>query len=287
MRGRKDHYLPQGYLRGFIHPSRRNTDKLLWHYDVQYKKWKQRSAAAVGYEVGFYDPIGTNAQLEIADETFVELENKYSLMIDELAANNFDKWRYHFNFFLHFMQMMRARSPLFFKHNKAYLQSKRVLSIKETAPIDQSESKAKPASLPDAFIKNYSLMQMREEILKGPDQLKDFDWALRWTEDPDNPLITSEQPFTMAAPLRPDGTAMTMFEAFEYEETWLHFPLCWQATLFGSRKRITDPPTERIAPEALINFRKTYFEKAENYVVSPVRLDDEGAPVNFPRSRAT
>src|SRR5579862_3221457 len=109
IRGRKDHYLPQGYLRGFIHPARRNLQNPLWHYDLHHKRWKQYSPAAIGYQVGFYDPIAPGTELEIADETFAELETKYPPLINELVASNFERWRYHFKFFLHFMQMIRAR----------------------------------------------------------------------------------------------------------------------------------------------------------------------------------
>lgn len=278
MKGRKDHILPQGYLRGFIHPSRKDVPRPLWHYDVHHRKWKQYSEAAIGYEVGFYDPIGAETQLEIADETFAELENKYPPLISDLAKENFARWRYHFGFFLHFMQMMRARSPLFFAHNSADLQSQQAYVIKEIDPLDNRKMKVEPIDLPQTFIKNRSLAQMRDEILRGPDRLKDFDWALRWTDNPDDPLITSEQPFVMSGELLPDGTALTMEQAFAHEETWLHFPLCWQAALFGSRKRITDPPTARFLKDGLHNFRKVYFEKAENYVVSPLRLESNAMP---------
>jgi hypothetical protein len=92
-------------------------------------------------------------------------------------------------------------------------------------------------------------------------------------------MCTQKQLYTLTAAIRLWLVSISL--------VWSRVVDSYHAALFGSRKRITDPPTERIAPEVLINFRKTYFEKAENYVVSPVRLDDEGAPVNFPRSRAT
>ena len=278
MRGRKDHYLPRGYLKGFIHPNRQSLQKPLWHYDVESKQWAECSPAEVGFEVGFYDPLSPSTELEIADETFAKLEREYPPLIKELAANQFANWRHHFSFLLHFMQMMRARSPLFFQHNKADLESRNPHVIEEIDPTDNRKMRVKPVSLPPAFIKNRSLMQMREEILKGPDWLKDFDWALRWTDNPDDPCITSEQPFAMA------GTARTMVEAFEHEATWLHFPLCWQAALFGSRTPITDPPTDRFVPDTLHDLRNTYFTHAENYVISPLLLDDAGAPNSESRS---
>ena len=40
---RRDHYVPQGYLRGFIHPSRLEHDQPLWHFDVAQDVWSERS----------------------------------------------------------------------------------------------------------------------------------------------------------------------------------------------------------------------------------------------------
>jgi len=34
-KGRRDHYLPQGYLRGFIDPARRDEAQPLWLLDVR------------------------------------------------------------------------------------------------------------------------------------------------------------------------------------------------------------------------------------------------------------
>jgi hypothetical protein len=37
-RGRKDHYVPQGYLRGFIDPARSECDHPLWYLDLVSKE---------------------------------------------------------------------------------------------------------------------------------------------------------------------------------------------------------------------------------------------------------
>jgi hypothetical protein len=279
--GRKDHYLPRGYLRGFIHPKRKNLHKPLWHYDVVSKVWKQYSPAQVGFKYGFYDPAPPSTELPVADEAFSRLEREYPPLIKELARDNFSNWRYHFAFLLQFMHMMRARSPLFFAHNRADLQSRQAFRIEEIDPIDNRKVKVQPVSLPAHFIKNQSLTVMRDEILRGPERLKEFDWALRWTDDPDDPCITTEQPFVMEAPPRSDGTIMTMTEAFESGETLLHFPLCWQAVLYGSRRHFTDPPTDRFVPQTLHNLRKSYFDNAQNYVVSPLKLEEQAATPIF------
>jgi hypothetical protein len=186
----------------------------LWRYDVCRKVWKERSPAQVGYRIAMYDPISPHDQRLVADELFENLENNYPPLIRELSETNFKTWRHHFAFLLKFMQMICSRSPLFFEHT-------------ESAALD----------------KDTALSLMRVEMLRGPSQLREFDWALRWTDDPNDPCIASEQPFVMEHPTSLDGTAPTSTEAFLLsEKTWLYFPLCWKAVLFGSRSKITDPP---------------------------------------------
>jgi hypothetical protein len=63
-KGRKDHYLPQGYLRGFISPSRADLQKPLWCFDTKQKAWSEVSTAEIGYDIGFYDHRGPGALVE-------------------------------------------------------------------------------------------------------------------------------------------------------------------------------------------------------------------------------
>jgi Protein of unknown function (DUF4238) len=251
MTGRNDHFLPQGYLRGFIHPDRQNMPQPLWGYDVCRKIWRPRSTAQVGYQVGMYDAISQDEQRFVADDLFKNLENKYPKLIRELSETNFITWRHHFAFLMNFMQMICSRSPLFFKHAESV-----------------------------ALGKNEALSLMHVEMLMGPRQLRDFDWALRWVDDPNDPCIATEQPFAMEHPTNLDGTAPTSAEAFLHsDKTWLYFPLCWNAVLFGSRAKITDPATDKFDLRDLHRVRRTYFTKAKDFVVSPLRLDQDGMPL--------
>jgi hypothetical protein len=52
-KGRRDHYLPQGYLRGFIDPARENEEKLLWKLNIPSKQWAEKSTKALGFVHGF------------------------------------------------------------------------------------------------------------------------------------------------------------------------------------------------------------------------------------------
>jgi hypothetical protein len=61
--GRKDHYIPQGYLRGFVDPARESLDKPLWHFALESGEWSEKSSSKVGWARGFY---AANTELEHA-----------------------------------------------------------------------------------------------------------------------------------------------------------------------------------------------------------------------------
>src|ERR1035441_3890599 len=91
-RKRRDHYLPQGYLRGFIDPARTQEDRPLWHFDIRTKQWDERSPSEVGHGQGFYDYAGEKVSMEPADITFASLERNYPIVRERLIANTFATW---------------------------------------------------------------------------------------------------------------------------------------------------------------------------------------------------
>lgn len=76
---RRDHYIPQGYLRGFIDSSRANHPRPLWCFDIPKNRWLAKSPKEVGHRKGFYDYVHAGALLEneSADSSFLRLENDY------------------------------------------------------------------------------------------------------------------------------------------------------------------------------------------------------------------
>jgi hypothetical protein len=66
-KNRRDHYLPQGYLRSFIDPARAHLPKPLWCFHLGTNKWKERSAKQIGYIDGFYDYAIENTVAEHPD----------------------------------------------------------------------------------------------------------------------------------------------------------------------------------------------------------------------------
>ena len=106
---------------------------------------------------------------------------------------------------------------------------------------------------------------MREEIKKGADWLSNFHWALRYTDSPNDPVITAESPFVSIGTSADVGTALTD------PETLIYFPICWQAFLFGSVRRF-DVETERFHPGTLQHVRRGYRDNGRKFLVSPQKL---------------
>src|SRR5207248_316731 len=103
----------------------------LWHFDVPRKTWSERSPREVGYDIGFYDYVGDFPELASADRAFDELERTYPLARDHIVSD-FSRWTDHREFLLTFMQMMKARSLLFFeqKHQEGLnLQAIKVVEV--------------------------------------------------------------------------------------------------------------------------------------------------------------
>ena len=92
MANRRDHYLPQGYLRGFIDPDRKNRHRPLWHLDIPTGDWTEKSPKQVGYEDGFYDYAGEARELIHPDIAFAKLEREFPVVRDRLINTKFEGW---------------------------------------------------------------------------------------------------------------------------------------------------------------------------------------------------
>jgi hypothetical protein len=179
----------------------------------------------------------------------------------------------HREFLLNFMQMMRARSTLFRRQKVAEGKTLQAYVIEEVYH-DRNAIKLKsmtPSPVPPAFIKNRAIIEMREEIQKGAAWLKDFYWALRFTDSIADPFIISELPFVAEGSVV--ATGVELKEALDHPDTLLMFPLCWQACLFGSRRRF-DVETDKFGPEDMRNIRKRYRDRAEKFLLSPIKVDE-------------
>jgi len=267
-RNRRDHYVPQGYLRGFIDPWRLGHSQPLWHFDVTQGVWSERSTREVGYRIGLYDLTTVNDVLETADSTFKAFENTFPRVRREMIAKNFENWLDHREFLLHYMQMMRARSTLFFEQKSVDGQSLLLYEIERVNPdgvsvVLRSMEPSRPSS---NFIRNWTITEMRTEIKKGVGWLTDLDWALRVCGSPDDPFVTSESPLLLS------GSGSNVAECAQHPDSLFFFPLCWQACLIGSRRPF-DFTTGVFGHEDMATFRRMYRQSAKLFLVSPQKLN--------------
>jgi len=89
----------------------------------------------------------------------------------------------------------------------------------------------------------------------------------RYTESPEEPVITTDQPVVFLS------TASSLAQGWQHPEAIIYFPLCWQACLFGSRWRF-DIETAAFLPEDIKRLRSHFRESADAFVVSPCRIDE-------------
>jgi hypothetical protein len=109
-RNRLDHYVPQGYLEGFIDPSGNGQ---LSVFDKQRGAWFESGTPGVGAIRGFYDYSEGSDPHQTADDAFGELETTFPKLRRELVGGGFADWNKRLDMLLRFAQMLRARSLLF------------------------------------------------------------------------------------------------------------------------------------------------------------------------------
>lgn len=247
--GRRDHYVPRGYLRGFLHPKRPSDSKLLWVLDVKRDTWSEKSPSAIGWERGFYDySLGSNPDAT-ADEAFRFLENKVPTIRDRIRKEGFPNWIRYREVLVEFAVMMAVRSPLF---------------------REQVASKNRPPSVTgstdSSAAKDSAITLMRREMRRLPQQWEAFDWVLRYTNDPDNPFIACDQVVGMT------GSAPTLEEAVQNHDFWLACPLAWDMCLLASSLPLD---TDLTAPHRLEHIRELQAQmkgQARKFVASPTRI---------------
>ena len=274
-RGRRDHYLPQGYLRGFVDPARENEDKPLWKLDIASRQWAERSTKAVGFIDGFYDYAGEGPEVEqlpSADNAFSKLENEFPIVRDKLLSlrkKGFRNWTRHLDFLLRYMDMIRARSPMYFAHREAAWKATPTWIIDKVDGNKITVKSMEGSPPPDDFIKNKTISEMREEIQKNGAWLWGFNWALRYTESVTEPFVTNEAP--LVADEIPKSVPET--EALQHPDTLLYFPVCWQVCMFGSLRRF-DRGTDKLNSDDMKVARRKYRFFAQDFLISPTKLDD-------------
>jgi hypothetical protein len=247
--GRRDHFSPQGYLRGFVHPDRVKGDKLLWVLSVQQQEWSEQSTESIGWTRGLYDyPAGSDPDAT-AEEVFLRPENDFPRVRERIRHEGVTAWPRYRDQLVLFAAMLAARSPLFLEQAAA--------SIRDSL-----------AHLPNAdeLARNYAITTMRAEVpARAARWNNDLHWALRFTGDPESPVVASDQSIGM------DGVVADQRVALEDAGTVLFFPLSWDMCLFGSPAKF-DNECEEFLESDLRRLRTFVAKQARLFVASPVRL---------------
>ena len=274
LNGRKDHWLPQGYMRGFVAPSRSAEPRPLFCFDRYTQKWSCVSTSEIGFGNGFYDYArGTKHEAsKHPDSVFARLEREFPQKREQLAANRFESWEQHKDFLIEFMQMIRARSPLAMEQHQAVARSYRGSVITSVAPDRMSATvdSMEPRPLPGPAVRNITINRMLEDVQAGASWGSGMDWCLRYTDNEADPFCTTDQAAVVRGSASgPDANEPVSFELLAHPETLVIFPLCWQSCLFGSPRKF-DKSYDLADPQQLEGLRHEQKERCNRFVIAPM-----------------
>ena len=248
-KGREDHYVPQGYLRGFIHPQRVKLQQPLWVLDVERGTWSEKAPSQIGWERGFYDYSPSSNPDETADEAFQFLENNVPRIRDRIRNEGHASWVRDREVLVEFMVMMAVRSPLF---------REQVLA-KELSQLHKGSNG-------NGAAKDSAIALMVREMRRTPHPWQELDWVLRYTKEAENPFVASDQVVGMT------GSAPTLEESLQINDFWLYCPLSWDMCLIGSSRPLD---ADRSAPhelEYVLQLQTLMKQQARRFVASPSQI---------------
>lgn len=248
-KGRRDHYVPKGYLRGFVHPQRVDLPELLWVLNVERGTWSEKSPSQIGWERGFYDYSPGSDPDETADEAFQFLENNVPAIRNRIRNEGHTSWVRDREVLVEFVVMMAVRGPLF---------REQVLA--------KELSRSPTGSNRKGAAKDSAITLMVKEMRRVPHQWQGFDWVLRHTETPENPFVASDQVVGMT------GSARTLEEAVQINDFWLFCPLSWDMCLIGSSRPLDADLTAPHELEHVVELQTLMKRQARTFVASPTQI---------------
>lgn len=281
-RNRKDHYVPQSYLKGFVDEvARGKNDRPLWCLNKWRNQWERKSPKQICHVVGMYDFSNDAIAAEHADVTFKQMEDRFRDVREGFLRNDFADWKKDLDFLLNYMQMIRVRSPQYFVDQGRALKDSQIAIITSVDHIENKVTHDGFRRLTEAEAHDHTLAKMREEFRKGSDWMLDFHWQIRTTFDAQNPVVTSEQPLFVKGEKTLTEREMT-WEVLKDERSEVWFPLCWQAAIVG-RIQPFDADTTPFDESTLRELRHIVTEMSPQYVISPqviegLALDGHEAP---------
>lgn len=279
IRNRRDHYIPQGYLRGFIGPGNELAQKPLWVFDIPHQAWSQKSTKQFAYEYGLYDYSEESPSDTIAvDLSFAGLEQDFPQVRNEMSSDGFINWTIHKDFLFRFMDMMRLRSLLALSQMRQVANATRMLEIEKVLETSRDPSSAeqtfetvkyKEKTFNDEnekqrLVKNFTLTEMRLALERPAPWLSSLSWVLRYTTDSNQPFVCSEYPLLMSGPETESPAALAN------PDTLLFFPISWRACLVGCPAQL-EKETSEFHSEEVERVRRIYRGSATKFIASPRR----------------
>jgi hypothetical protein len=244
-KGRKDHILPVGYLEGLT-----DTQGLLQVFHIKEPKWFPKKPNGVGYKPGFYDDSEGVKPDQTADQAFREYEVQFPEVRREMIASNFSDWRKHLDFLLRYINMFRVRSELFRDHvfqSFAQQPPMVVAEIHENVPHPKipgktaTRIKLDPMPQTGAVLQttynNLSISKMRADLLEVPKFFFDFDWCLRYTTDPNKPVITADDAIRLELGDASPEEALKHFDTHLYFSALLASVPYWRPSSIGTENQ--------------------------------------------------
>jgi hypothetical protein len=267
--GRLDHLLPQGYLEGFINPSKPGK---LSVFSIERQQWFESTPRRVAAIKGFYDYSPGSAPDQIADQDFKEFEDGFPNVRRGLVANGFSGWQSHLDFLLRYAQMLRVRSERFRKQTVANARQQPMARVKEVFndPVSGKTSIRygefmETAEKRETFLRNMAITTMRREIAKGAAFFSQLHWCLRIAGGVTDPVITGDDAIIV------EGKAPTLEAALNDAATLIFFPVCRHACLIGSPAKF-DLDTGAFHASDLKLLQSRYIKGECRFAYSPKRL---------------
>jgi hypothetical protein len=188
---------------------------------------------------------------ETADQALSVCENQLPRIRERIRADGYESWALDRQILVSFVAMMAARSPLFRTQS---------VSMVESSLVQEPNS--------EAHARNFSITLMRSEMKRRATEWDRFDWALGYTENPEDPLVTGDQPVGMR------GAARDQRTAWQRNDFWLWCPIAWDMCMIASSLPLIGPPTTALSPEYLAEIRTLTAKQATRFVASPCVLAD-------------
>lgn len=268
--GRKDHWLPQCYMQGFIGPSRKSEPRPLFCFKKETQQWRTVSTKEIGHGEGFYDYAeGTDYDsVTHPDSVFGRLEKQWRSNRELMARDKFASWERHKDFLIEFIHMLRARSPMAMEQQHAVVLSYRGVRITSITPDRKSVTvdTMTPYPMHEAAVRNTVIGQMLADVQANVLWPKNMDWCLRYTDDETNPYTATDQAVIVQGTI--PAQAVTP-ELLAHPDTIVIFPLCWQACLFGSPLKF-DISYDLAHPQQPLIIRNEQKQRCDKFVISPI-----------------